>query len=155
MCSRERAFQRSKLCQFTKNSPMAGMISSQCISLFCCDFYKSWDLTFTYSFCPRQYSFYITWEGSISLQILVIKCHLMRMGMLYQSMMWWTGCGTQMEAPRLKIWERSKNWRLKSIILSLMKIKSFGILNQKRSDIWRFSVTFFVHYIVVKYSYCN
>ena len=38
-----------------------------------------------------------------------------------------------MEEQRLKMWERSKKWPQKLFILSLMKTKSFGILNQKRS----------------------
>ena len=154
MCSREWTFQRSKLCQFTGTRAMAGLFSIQLydINFFPVIYYVYYLLVlllfiiyydvdlraqycnvnvFTPSFSPS--SLYINCKGSISLQTLVIKSHLMRMGMHYQSMMWWTGGGSQMEAQRLTMWERSKNWLQKSLTLSLMKTKSFGILNQKRS----------------------
>ena len=38
-----------------------------------------------------------------------------------------------MEAQWLQMWETLKKWLQKSLILTLMKTKSFGILNQKRS----------------------
>lgn len=77
-------------------------------------------------------SLYIICNKSTSPQHLVIKCHLMRMVMLYQYMILSTGFGSLMEELKFKLWVRLRDCPPKVKNSHLMETKFSGISNPTR-----------------------